>query len=238
MSRQQHPAIDAVAELIRARPDTIETDDGPLRVTRPCLLAMLINYLIHASKNGGRGAGDASVPLDTAAWDLLVEIRTDTYTWADLLGINPQPYAAEVANRPGKPSTPPIGRLLRAVTHEAVRVGRTSVADTINRLARNWTGRIEEMLAGEPDQRGIRGARCPVCLADSVHEERDDPGSRRRDDGKGTFTAPAVVLLTATEPDEPATLVCLACGWWSPLGLALVDTPDDHQVDDQPGQAA
>lgn len=237
MSRQQHPAIDAVADLIRVRPDTIDTDDGPLRVTRPCLLTMLTTYLIHASKNGGKGSGGATVPLDTAAWDLLAEIRHDTYAWADLLGINPQPYALEVANRPGKPSTPPIGRLLRAVTHEAVRVGRDQVADTINRLARSWARQIEEMLAGEPEQRHVRGATCPVCLADSVHELRDDPGNRRRDDGRGTFATPAIVLVDGQDGDPP-TLVCLACGWWSPLGLALVDTPDDHQVDDQPGQAA
>jgi hypothetical protein len=237
------PAVRSVEALIRTRSELIDTDDGPVRVTQPCLLQMLITYLIRASKNGGRGAGGASVPLDTAAWDLLVEIRYNTHAWAQLLGIDPKPYSAADTPRPGKPATPPIGKLLRAVAHEAERVARQPVADAITTCARRWARLIEEMLAGQPEQRGVRGARCPACATEEIMEEREDverwpPRNGCRTDGKGTFRAPAIVCIAATEPDEPATLCCLACGWWSPLGVALVDTPEVNEVDEDPAEAA
>lgn len=231
------PAVRSVEALIRTRSEVIDTDDGPIRVTQPCLLQMLITYLIRASKNGSRGPGGASVPLDTAAWDLLVEIRYDTYAWAKLLGIDPKPYSAADTPRPGKPATPPIGKLLRAVAHEAERVARQPVADAITTCARRWARLIDEMLAGQPEQRGVRGATCPTCLTTAIMEQRDDPGNKR-DDGQGTFATPAIICVAPTDPDEPATLVCLACGWWSPLGLALVDTPDVKPVDEDRAEAA
>ena len=242
MSRARLPAVAPAARsveaLIRTRSEIIDTDDGPIRATQPCLLTMLTTYLVHATKNGGRGPGGASAPIDPAAWDLKREIELKTYTWADLLGINPKPYAQADTPRPGKPATPPIGKLLRAVAHEAERVARQPVADAITTCSRRWARQIEEMLAGEPEQRGVRGATCPACATTEITEVRDDPGNRRRDDGLGSFRTPAIVLIAATEPDEPPTLVCLACGWWSPLGLALIDTPDDHPLDDSTGQAA
>jgi hypothetical protein len=231
------PAVRSVEALIRTRSELVDTDDGPIRVTQPCLLHMLTAYLLRASKNGARGAGAlGTIPLDSNAWDLLVEIRYDTYAWAKLLGINPEPYAKADTPRPGKPATPPIGKLLRAVAHEAERVARQPVADAITTCARRWARQIQEMLAGQPEQRGVRGATCPACATTMIWETRDDPGNRT-EEGKGTFATPAIVLVASQEPDEPSTLVCLACGWWSPLGLALVDTPD-QPVDEDPAQAA
>jgi hypothetical protein len=237
------PAVRSVEALIRTRSELVDTDHGAIRVTQPCLLHMLTAYLLRASKNGGRGAGAlGTIPLDSTAWDLLVEIRYDTYAWAKLLGINPEPYAHADTPRPGKPATPPIGKLLRAVAHEAERVARQPVADAITTCARRWARQITEMLAGQPEQRGVRGATCPACATTEILEERDDvdrwpPRDGCRTDGKGSFRTPAIVCVAADEPDEPSTLVCLACGWWSPLGLALVDTPD-QPVDEDPAEAA
>lgn len=256
MSRTSHPAIDAVTALIRARTDVVDTDNGPIRIHQPCLLQMLIIHL-HASNTGrgGTSGGADTIPLNTAAWDLLVEIRTDTYSWADLLGVDPKPYAQAGTPRPGKPATPPIGKLLRAVAVTAATTARDRVAEAIAACAKRWARQIEDMLAGQPEQRDVRGARCPDCDATSVHEVREDPGNRRRDDGRGRFTVPALALVLPHDAGDEPSLYCRACGWCAPLGAAVdvveasrraailvrADAAahrDDHGVDDLPGQAA
>lgn len=213
-----HPAIAAVAALIRARPDVVDTDDGPIRIQQPCLLQMLIIYL-HSSSSGtgGGGRGAGTIPLNTQAWDLLVEVRVATHTWAHLLAINAARYATREVPRAGKPTTPPVGKLLRAVAVEAVSSGRKPVADAVARCARRWAGRIEAMLAEQPEQRDVRGARCPECLARSVSELREDPGNRRREDGMGQFATPAIALVLPQDVDGRPVVYCRACGWWETL---------------------
>lgn len=251
MSRPRYPAVEAVGQLIATDTLRILTDEGPRRVTQPCLLALLILHL-HSSSNGrGGGHSAGSVLLNTQAWDLLQEIRYDTYAWADLLGIDPKPYAAELANRPGKPTTPAIGRLLRAVALEAETRARQPVADAITSCARRWASAIRDILEDQREHHPIRGAACPDCAATEIMEEAEDL-NRRRDDDKGLFRRPAVVRTSprADDPDGQPTLYCNACGWSATLGAAaeltagiravVVDTthPDDHGVDETPGQAA
>lgn len=240
MSRERWPAVDAVGELIRSRVEHVDTDTGRLRVTQPCLIAMLILHL-HIS-SGGRGGGHSagSVPLNTQAWDLLVEIRHNAYAWAELLAVDPKPYAVVDTPRAGKPTTPPIGKLLRADAITAATTARDLVADAITRCARRWKTQIEEILNEQRDQRGVRGAACPECGMTETVEQRDDV-NRRRDDGQGTFWIPAVVLIAPRPGEHDHALVCVACGWQSSLGAAaelLATRLDDHQVDDQRGQAA
>lgn len=249
--RQRYPAVEAVGTLIATETLRILTDEGPKRVTQPCLLALLILHL-HSSNNGrGGGHSTGSVLLNTQAWDLLVEIRHDAYSWADLLGVDPKPYAQELPNRPGKPTTPAIGRLLRAVALEAETRARQPVADAITSCARRWAGAIKEILEEQREHHPIRGAACPECAATEIMEEAEDV-NRRRDDDKGLFRRPAVVRASPRADDETGqpTLYCNACGWTATLGATaeliagiravVVDTthPDRHGVDDQPGQAA
>lgn len=259
MSRTRHPAIDAVAELIRARDQLVDTDDGrTTRIHGPCLLALLITHL-HASTRGtgAGGHGASTMPLNSQVWDLLVEIRTNTYTWAELLGIDAARYALEDTPRAGKPTTPAVGKLLRAVAAVATSTAREPVAEAITRCARRWAKQIEEIVDQQRERRGIRGATCPACGASEITEERDDvdrwpPRDGCRTDGKGTFRAPALVLVAAGLDEAEATLVCNACGWHAPVSAAAVHLgqadavvvhttttrPNDHPVDDAPGQAA
>jgi hypothetical protein len=223
MIRTRHPAIDAVSALIRARPDVIDTDTGPVRRQQPCLLQMLVESL-EASRSGrgagGHGAG--TLPLNTAAWDLLAEIDRDTHAWARLLGIDPAPYAVADTPRPGKPTTPPIGKLLRADAVAAATTAQDRIADVIIRGAHRWTRQIGDIIAEQPEQRDVRGANCPGCGWAITWEERDDPGSRRRDDGRGRFVVPALVLVLPRDQDEERSLYCRACGWWASLGDVVI----------------
>jgi hypothetical protein len=255
VSRTRYPAVDAVAALIRPRDQLVDTDDGrTTRVPGPCLLQLLIIYRHAVSTSrgaGGNGAG--TVPLNTEALDLLNEINLAAHTWAqpDHLDIDVKAYAVAPANRPGKPITPPLGLLLRACAVKASTEGHDGIADGITRLANQWARRIEEIVDKERDHRDLRGT-CPTCGADQVLEERDDPGNRRRLDGRGTFRRPALILVAPRLDETEGTLCCLACGWHAPVSAAAVHLldqgavvvhttttrPDDHQVDDAPGQAA
>lgn len=251
MSRTRYPAVEAVGQLIATDTLRILTDEGPRRITQPCLLALLILHL-HSSSNGrGGGHSAGSVLLNTQAWDLLVEIRYNTHAWADLLGVDVKPYAAELPNRPGKPSTPPIGRLLRAVALTAETTARQAVADAITTAAKRWANAIREILEEQREHHPIRGAACPGCAATEILEEREDVNRRRQDD-KGTFRAPAVARVNPRADDEAGQpmLYCNACGWHATLGAAAeliagikavaVDPtrPDNQPVDAEPGQAA
>lgn len=254
MSRTRYPAVEAVGALIRARPDWIDTDDGPRRITHPCLLAMLEDGLLHASaagRGGGHSAG--SILIDTTAWDLLAEIRYDTHYWARELGINSGNYATPDTPRPGKPATPALGKLLRAAAVVASTTARDGIADSITTQARRWTRQIEEMLADTPrEQRHLRGAECPACVTIQPYPRwrigpRSGPQPTRwvsedREDGL-RYQVPAIVLVTprADADDREPTLVCLACGWHGRLVdvahvtaqlVAVSDTPNDHPVDD------
>lgn len=110
-----------------------------------------------------------------------------------------------VAVRPEtEPDLPPIGRLLRLVTATATSKGLDEMADTIHRCAVRWTRQIEALLQGRVEQRGVRGATCPHCAADTVLDERDD----------GRYRIPAVVLVDREIAGERLQwLTCLACGW-------------------------
>lgn len=219
MSRAHHPAVEAVAELIRVRTELVDTDTGPARIHQPCLLAQLeVRLYASSGGRGGTSRGADTMPLNTAAWDLLVEIRTDAYAWAAHLGVDPAPYAHADTPRAGKPTTPPIGKLLRAVAVAAATTAQDRVAEAIATAARRWARVIGEMVAEQPEQRDVRGGRCPDCAATVVHEVRDDPGNRR-DDGRGLFTTPALALVIPLD-GEPASLYCRACGWCAPLGAA------------------
>lgn len=246
MTRARYPAVDAVGELIRTRVEHVEDDLGVThRLHVPCLLQLLVVHLYSSARGAGGGHSIGSVPLNTQAWDLLVEIRHNAHAWAELLGVDPKPYARADTPRAGKPVTPPIGKLLRAVAVTAATTAREQVADAITRCARRWATQIDEIVAGQREQRGVRGATCPACGAATVVDERDDPGSRRREDGLGSFTVPAVVVIAASEAGGEATLCCLACGWTSalrdaaPAWAGWYETrPDDHRVDAEPGHAA
>lgn len=250
--RHRHPAVEAVDELIRSRDEFLETDDGrTTRIHGPCLLALLITHVHSSSRGTGGGHTAGSVPLNTQVWDLLVEIRHNTYAWAELLEVDATRYATEDTPRAGKPTTPAIGKLLRAVAAIASSTAREPVADAITRCARRWAKQIEEIVDQQREQRGIRGGVCPWCGATEVTEERDDV-NRTRDDGRGTFRAPALVLVAAGLDETEGTIVCQACGRHAPVsaaaiqlghqGAAVVHTtttrPDDHPVDDRAGQAA
>jgi hypothetical protein len=259
MTRARLPAVEAVGELIRTRDELIQTDDGrTTRIHGPCLLALLITHL-HASTrgNGAGGKGAGTMPLNTQAWDLLVEIRHNTYSWADLLGVDATRYAAEDTPRAGKPTTPPIGKLLRAVAAVASTTARDEVANAITRCAHRWAKQIEEIVDQQRERRGIRGGACPNCAATEVTEERDDvdrwpPRDGCRTDGKGTFRTPALVLVAPGLDEPEATLVCNACGWHAPVSAAAIHLgdqaavvvhttatrPTGSPVDDQAGQAA
>ena len=266
MTRHVYPAVEAVGALIRTRTELVDGDNGQQwRIHAPCLLQMLVIHL-HAS-SGGTGAGGhgaGTLPINTQAWDLLVEIRHDAYAWAQLLAVDPAPYARVDTPRAGKPVTPPIGKLLRAVAVVAETTAREQVADAITRCARRWTAHIEEILAGHPEQRGVRGASCPECTTIQPYPPdlvgpRSGPQPTRtvleeRDDGSGRLVhvrVPAIVLVVVRDDDggrETPTLCCLACGWNAPLAAAASvtyptpvhtsDTPGDDHVDGRPGQAA
>lgn len=252
MSRTHHPAVEAVAELIRTRDEYLEQDDGrTTRIHGPCLLALLISHLHSSTSGTGGGHTAGAVPLNTQAWDLLVEIRHNAYSWADLLKVDTRNYEAEDTPRAGKPTTPPVGKLLRAVAAVASTTARDEVAGAITRCARRWAKQIEEIVDQQRGQWAIRGAACPDCGATEVLEERDDV-NRARDDGRGTFRAPALVHISAGLDETEGHLVCQACGWHAPVSAAAVHLldqgavvvhttttrPHDHQVDDMPGRAA
>lgn len=259
MSPARHPAVEAVGELIRSRDELVDTDDGrTTRIHGPCLLALLLTHL-HASTRGqgagGHGAG--TMPLNGQVWDLLVEIRYNTHAWAELLGIDAKRYAAEDTPRAGKPTTPAVGKLLRAAAAVASSTARDEVADTIARCARRWAKQIEGVVDQQRERRGIRGGSCPDCGATEVSEERDDvdrwpPRDGCRLDGRGTFRAPALVLVAPGLDEPEATLVCNACGWHAPVSAAAVHLgdqavvvvhttatrPADSAVDEDRGEAA
>jgi hypothetical protein len=219
VTRLRHPAVDAVADLIRTQAEWVDTDDGRVRIHQPCLLQQLEERLYASSGGrGGSGGGAGTMPLNTQAWDLLVEIRHDAYSWADLLGVDARQYAAHDVPRAGKPTTPPLGKLLRACAVTAATTARDRVADAIASCARRWVRLIEEIVAEQPEQRDVRGVPCPTCDALGVHEERDDPGNRRRDDGRGVFSVPALVLVLPRDDEEPPVVYCRACGWSASLG--------------------
>lgn len=222
MSRARHPAIDAVAELIRSRDEWVTTDDGRVRIHQPCLLRQLEERLYASSSGRGGGThGAGTLPLNTQAWDLLVEIRHNAYAWAQLLGVNASQYAAHDVPRAGKPTTPPLGKLLRAVAVQAATTAQDRVADAIASCARRWVRLIGEIVAEQPEQRDLRGVHCPGCGWERTFEKRDDPDSPRSTNGQGTFWVPAVVLVLPREHHEPATVYCRACGWSAPFGTLL-----------------
>lgn len=252
MTRARLPAVEAVGELIRTRDELIQTDDGrTTRIHGPCLLALLISHLHSSSSGTGGGHTAGSVPLNTQAWDLLVEIRHNTYSWAQLLDVNTRPYEVEDTARAGKPTTPPVGKLLRAVAAVASTTARDEVAGAITRCARRWAKQIEEIVDQQRDQWAIRGATCPQCGQTEVIEERDDV-NRTRDDGRGTFRAPALVHVAAGLDESEGHLVCQACGWHAPVSAAAVHLldqgaivvhttatrPTSKAVDEDRGQAA
>jgi hypothetical protein len=104
MTRLRHPAVDAVADLIRTQAEWVDTDDGRVRIHQPCLLQQLEERLYASSGGrGGSGGGAGTMPLNTQAWDLLVEIRHDAYSWADLLGVDARQYAAHDVPAPASP---------------------------------------------------------------------------------------------------------------------------------------
>jgi hypothetical protein len=222
MSRARHPAVDAVAELIRTQAEWVDTDDGRVRIHQPCLLQQLEERLYASSGGrGGTGGGAGTMPLNGQAWDLLVEIRHDAYSWADLLGVDARQYAAHDVPRAGKPTTPPLGKLLRAVAVQAATTAQERVADAIAHCARRWVRQIEEIVAEQPEQRDLRGVHCPGCGWERTFEKRDDLDSPRSTNGQGTFWVPAVVLVLPREQHEPATVYCRACGWSAPFGALL-----------------
>lgn len=196
---RQHPAHNAVNALTRQHRMTIQiTPTVRYTVTAPCLLAQLRDDLATSSSGtGGREIPRSRILLAEDAWDLWTEIHHSTHTWADTLGLDRR-YRDD-----GHP-IPPVGRLLRLTTATATGRGLDQVADAIARSANRWRAQIQAMLHGIQEQRGVRGAECPACAADSVVEQRPD----------GRYRVPAIVLVQRAVAGNPLCwLACLACGW-------------------------
>jgi hypothetical protein len=155
------------------------------------------------------------------------------------------------------PVTTPIGRLLHAVAiHAATARPGPRGADAVERRVREWHTRIDTLLAGVVQERGLRDAECPQCASirpyprnligprsgpqptTTVIEEREEEGRLV------PYTVPAIVLVTREYGDVLAWLVCRACGWTKPLVddttqlVATSDTPESDQLDAEPKIAA
>jgi hypothetical protein len=222
-----HAALQAVAELIRTQTLRIEYDGIPdlaYQLRAPCLLAQLAGLVGVGSESGGRGIPGPRPTINVDVLDLWVEIVTDTAGWCDLLGIDrrtlrdPMPAADDVH------TTPAAGKLLRSCAATAISKGFDEVADRIRHNATTWRHRIEALLTGHTEQRGVRGATCPECQATSVVDLRDEGDRQVR------YRVPAIALVVREhQGDALRWLVCNACGWHQPLGESL---------DDPAGQAA
>jgi hypothetical protein len=202
-------ALDAVSELIKPHKMIIEvTVDIRYGVMAPCLLRQLADCVMTGMETGAGGARASRSPLNVDAFDLWYEIVSDTYGWAENVGVSRRdPFG-------GQHVIPWPGRLLRTMTTTAASKGHDQIIKSVETNARRWAGQIMAIVTGRPETRGVRGAHCPECRATSVIEVRE---------GEGRVQVPAIVL-TVREVDDGVLrwLTCLACGWNVPL---TDDTP-------------
>lgn len=217
-----HPALEAVAELIRTQTMRIEFDDIPAlayKLRAPCLLAQLATLVGVGSETGGRGVPGSRPTVNVDAIDLWTEIVTATAAWCQHLGIDRKPLRSQATLRAVDPDTdtetPAAGKLLRSCAATAISRGHTEVADRIRASATTWTHRITAMLTGHHEQRGVRGAACPECAATTVVDLRDEGDRQVR------YRVPAIALVVR---ETLRWVVCNACGWHQLLGESLDET--------------
>lgn len=191
--------LEAVAELIRTQKLRIEvTASIGYWVKAPCLLTQLRQAVTLGTEGGTRGIPNSRPPIAVDALDLWHEIAHSTYAWAAHMNLNRH-------DRHPHSQTPWIGRLLRSCAATAISTGQPPIAERIEHNARRWTSQITAMLTGTTEQRSIRGATCPNCVAATILEDRQ---------GDGLYRIPAIVLVSR---DTLRWLVCQACGWTDPI---------------------
>jgi hypothetical protein len=220
----QHPVHDAVAALLRR--DTLRVEVTPTlayTARAACLLRQLADSIGVGMESGGRGIPGSRPPIAVDAHDLWWEIAYSTSEWAAALDVDRRPYLRP-AVRDAAATTPPVGRLLRAVAAQAVSTGREPIADRIARNADRWARQIRSMLHDQVEQRGVRGATCAECGAAHIVEERDGENYR----------LPAIALITHEQDDGVLRwLTCRACGWYGAVaedGAALTWSSEESDV--------
>jgi len=207
-----HAALDAVNELVKPHKLRIEiTPFVAYTVKAPCLLRQLAGAAMMGME-GGRGVPGSRPAINLDVSDLWFDIAHNTHAWAQQVGVN--------RRDPGDGHAIPwVGRLLRSAAANAVSKGLDEMADRIAHDAEAWRARIEAILTGRVQQRGIRGAVCEECFSSTILEERSSPD--RSFDAEATaelWRRPAIILVTHEINDQELRwLTCLACGWNVPL---------------------
>lgn len=194
---------DLVAGLTRTEKMRVSVGYQGYTAVAPCLLAQLAEAIEYRDdRNGTRSIPGSRPPLDMTALDLWVEICSNLRQWAQFLDVQRPVSLKPSDNRPvGKPTLPPVGDLLRAVTAAARDRAEDGVLGALTRSCRSWTDRITGLFSPSMGQRQLYGIACWECDAKTVWTPRD---------GENILTA-AIVLNRI--PDAGSQLVCNNCGW-------------------------